>query len=134
MRHVVNLLILFSFITLKCNAGENEYIDLTSFIDTRTQQYNITPYHRIFVCSPYRTGSTYVFNILRFLFEDDQTKSSPNWGAVFPGRVVCKCHSLNYLSQNATYVALYTTKNSFIESLLLILVVQSTLEGINAGQ
>ena len=105
MQNITNLLILLSLILFKSNANENEYIDLTSCIDARTQQYLITPYDKIFVCSPYRTGSTYVFNILRFLFEDDKTKNSPNWSGGPSGRIVCKFHSLDQqLNTKITYV------------------------------
>ena len=51
----------------------------------RTQQYPISPFNSVWICSPWRTGSTLVYNIARFLFEDEQVNSR---------KVVNKRHSL----------------------------------------
>ena len=99
------------FILFSCYADENEFVDLGSFVGSRSMQYEIKSYDKIFVYSPYRTGSTYIFNVLRFLFEDEETKNSPDWGNENQGRVVCKYHSLNKLSNNVS--CFVTIRNPF---------------------
>lgn len=71
-------------------------IELLKF--KRTKQYNLKEYSHILVCTPYRTGSTLLYNILRFLFENENILNSPAT-YLFPGKklndniIVYKSHS-----------------------------------------
>lgn len=57
---------IFYFIILNADEG----INISEQYFKRSQQYPTNGYKKIIVLSPYRTGSTFVFNVLRFLFED----------------------------------------------------------------
>lgn len=46
-------------------------IDLSQLHLSRIKQYDIGHYDNITLYSPHRTGSTVVYNVLRYLFEDD---------------------------------------------------------------
>jgi len=47
-------------------------IDLANVHNQRTKQYELNDYTKIIQYSPHRTGSTLVYNVLRYLFEDDE--------------------------------------------------------------
>lgn len=52
--------------------GHAEVIyDVERLALNRTKQYEIQPYQRIVIFTPPRTGSSLVYNIFRFLFEDE---------------------------------------------------------------
>lgn len=66
----------------------------------RSQQYPTNGYQKILVYSPYRTGSTIVFNVLRFLFEDsDFLCQKIPWG--HNKSIVGKTHNLGYIDPSA---------------------------------
>lgn len=76
--------------------------------DYRKKQYPLHNYSYIIVCTPYRTGSTLLFNVLRFLFEKESYLSKKA-DFVFPGKnldknyIVHKAHT--YPSNlNSTFV------------------------------
>lgn len=62
----------------------NESISFEEQYCKRSQQYPIGNYQRIIVASPYRTGSTIVFNVLKFLFNNSDSLHSNS--------IVGKCH------------------------------------------
>lgn len=80
-----------------------DYIDIATSIELRTQQYTLNKYEKIILLSPYRTGSTYIYNILRYLFENNEHKYSPHWGQDHELRKVCKHHSLNFDNDNSFF-------------------------------
>lgn len=48
-----------------------ESIDINEAIKNRSQQYPLSGYSKIWVVAAPRTGSTLIYNILRYLFKDD---------------------------------------------------------------
>lgn len=72
--------------------------NIESLKNKRTKQYNLKGYSHILVCTPYRTGSTLLYNILRFLFENENNVKS-RAAYLFPGKklheniIVYKSHS-----------------------------------------
>jgi hypothetical protein len=100
---------MFLFVVVNICGHASEYIDIANCIDYRTQKYPTGKYEKIFVCSPYRTGSTYIYNIFRFLFEDIETKDNPFWGGAQPIRKVSKNHGL--FEKADTIVEIFTIRN-----------------------
>lgn len=76
----------------------SEFIDIGCAINQRTQQYLTGDYKNIYVVSPPRTGSTYIYNILRYLFENDKTKMKSFWGNEYNVHKVAKLH--NFIEQD----------------------------------
>lgn len=70
----------FSFNTIqsaeKGKKKEPQYINIANCINDRTKQYPLEGYKGIYLLSPARTGSTVIFNLLRFLFESEENKST----------------------------------------------------------
>lgn len=73
----------------------DESIDIQEQYHYRTQQYPTNDYQKILVFSPSRTGSTLVFNVLKFLFENSDCLDENAWigGKKF---IVGKTHHLGY--------------------------------------
>ncbi len=71
-----------------------EYVDINAQIPYRTQQYPMGNYEKILVCSPYRTGSTLLFNVLRFLFEDVRVLNQSTFEKNVPNAKVGKAHAI----------------------------------------
>lgn len=51
--------------------ADEDYSNLTTFYQYRTCQYEFGDYEKIIQFSPQRTGSTLIYNVLRYLFEDE---------------------------------------------------------------
>ncbi len=116
-----------------------ETIDIATCIEQRTQQYPMNGYEQIVVFAPYRTGCTYVYNILRFLFESEEMKYPPFREDVPPGQKVCKTH-LPQLPKKGTAIV-FTTRNPLHSCFSLYRVLSATtplseadLEVITANQ
>jgi hypothetical protein len=53
----------------------NNFIDIDTLLTSRSQQYYFQEHNsKIHLCTPPRTGSTFVYNVLRFLFENENQK------------------------------------------------------------
>lgn len=62
---------LFGFVIFaSCLYSVEPSIDIIKATAKRTQQYPLKKYKKVQVCAPYRTGSTLMYNICRFLFEN----------------------------------------------------------------
>lgn len=91
-------LIFFIFVALSssiiCTANESA-LDISNFYGLRTKQYSLGNVDQIIQFSPPRTGSTLLFNILKFLFENEQYLQSTSIGLVesLPQNVI-KTHDL----------------------------------------
>ena len=59
-----------------CQVGYSQkYIDLDTVAKRRSQDYCLRNYRKIIVCTPYRTGSTLIYNVLRFFFDNAVIKT-----------------------------------------------------------
>lgn len=81
--------------------------DVETLPTLRTQQYSMFPYKEIIVFSAPRTGSSFVYNVFRYLFEDDSKLFSHHY--VFnQDRSVLKTHRsyeiLSVEEKNVLYV------------------------------
>jgi len=88
MRFIPALICLFA--TNYCFAT-----NITASYHKRSCQYISDKYSRITIASPIRTGSTLLFNVLRFLFEESDILDKELKGAKlqqFPNQVVFKVH------------------------------------------
>jgi hypothetical protein len=105
------LFCLFSFSLIqsaeKGKKKEPEFIDIANCINDRTKQYPLKDYTGIYLLSPARTGSTVVFNILRFLFESEENKSKPGYKNF--NCLVNKTHHLYTAEEDYLYV--FTIRN-----------------------
>ncbi len=79
---------------------EEDFIDLHSFVKERTQQYPLKTCKKIYLNTPPRTGSTLVYNVLRFLFENDDHKP---WDGNFWNLIV-KSHGDPFLRSDVIYI------------------------------
>ncbi len=70
-----------------------EYLDINDQIANRTQQYPTGKYTKLVVFSPMRTGSTLLFNVLRFLFEDIRAINQSTFEKNVPHSKVGKTHA-----------------------------------------
>lgn len=85
------------------------YIDIATCIDYRTQQYPTGNYKTVCICSPPRTGSTFIYNIVRFLFEDELTKHAAHWNENMNVHKVSKSHGI--LIDDPTRCVIFTVRN-----------------------
>jgi hypothetical protein len=83
---------LLLFVALFCTLRGAPYDDITEAVYKRSQQYSLGGYKKIVVFSPQRTGSTLVFNILRFLFENIEVINQSTWANSRPDFLVNKTH------------------------------------------
>ncbi len=90
MRHLLSLA-LAAFV-MHSEGFCSDYIDIATCIEARTQQYPMNGYEQIVVFAPYRTGTTYVYNIMRFLFESEEMKYAPRGEDIQSELNVCKTH------------------------------------------
>lgn len=86
------LLLFCAVITMGCHALE--MLDVETLPMLRTQQYSMGPHRKVVVFSAPRTGSTLVYNILRFLFEDAENFSRSH-NAFSRSNLVLKTHRFN---------------------------------------
>jgi hypothetical protein len=92
-------------VTLQCFSykiyAEEEFIDISSFLSERTQQYPLQCFKHVFLSTPPRTGSTLVYNVLRFLFENNPhflwEENALN--------IVVKRHETNHIRNDVKYVS-----------------------------
>ncbi len=92
----LTLLFIFFILTLQ----SEEYVDINAQISLRTQQYSTGSYEKIIVSSPPRTGSTLVFNVLRFLFEDQAVFDQSTYNKKISNAKVEKTHTISYPKEN----------------------------------
>ena len=57
----------------------NAEISIQDEYSKRTRQYSTNGYKKILLYSPYRTGSTLVYNVLKFLFEKSYFLDKDSW-------------------------------------------------------
>ncbi len=93
MRFLLSLFLLLSFPLFS-----DEMIDISQIMEKRTKQYPLKGYNKICLFTPRRTGSTLVYNVLRFLFEKGDRE-----------KIVKKTHSLKKDKRNVAYV--FTMRN-----------------------
>src|SRR5690242_5117565 len=103
---VVYLGILLSFFSF---GNAEEVLNVETLPTLRTQQYSMGPYKKIIICGPERTGSTLVYNVFKYLFEDNDSlfedHEIQNWN-----RLVLKTHILN-IPQDPTILCVMTLRN-----------------------
>lgn len=66
--------LIFTILGMNCYA--QEILNIETLPTLRTNQYSTQPYKKIVVFSAPRTGSSLVYNVFRFLFEDETNLSS----------------------------------------------------------
>ncbi len=81
--------------------AEEPIIDLRTFVNERTHQYSFQGAEKIYVNTPPRTGSTLVYNVLRFLFERNNPRSSDDPAL----NVIGKFHDPALFDRIAIYVS-----------------------------
>jgi len=75
-RYISLCLCFLFFMNATCQAQEN--YDVETLPTLRTQQYAAGTYKSIIIFASSRTGSSLVYNVFRFLFEDDSKLSAPH--------------------------------------------------------
>jgi hypothetical protein len=106
---MINLI--YRFFLIFCFSGgmgySNEILDVETLPCSRTKQYSLAPYRKIVVFSAPRTGSSLVYNVLRFLFEHE-TRLSSSHNEFNQDCFVLKTHRFNELEmiceKNVLYV------------------------------
>ena len=73
-----------------------EPINIETLPILRTHQYPIKPYSNIIISSAHRTGSTLIYNVARFLFENPQNICNSDWDHN-KKNLVLKTHNLSNL-------------------------------------
>ncbi len=116
------LLPLFLFLGFSKGFSEEEFVDLRTFVQERTHQYPLLVGRKICLITPLRTGSTFVYNVLRFLFEYEDHRP---W---LENRLnlVVKSHHLNALEEDVIYVV---TMRNPIDACVSLYRVNSTMFG-----
>lgn len=99
---IFSILIAFSY-----SSHAAEYIDIDEAVKQRTCQYSLNG--KAIVYSPFRTGSTLVYNILRFLFEAEKNFNIPGWGYEGRNNLVYKTHERPYFEAND--IVFFTIRN-----------------------
>lgn len=96
-----NFLFIF-FLLFSCSSlfAEESFIDLRTFVSERTQQYSFRGGEKIYLNTPIRTGSTLVFNVLRFLFENESQQPFENQLS----NLVVKFHVPTLFDHRAMYI------------------------------
>ncbi len=106
LKHVFQFIFLICFFTSLNGCCEDEIIDLRTFLKERTQQYpHQKEFKAIYVNTPPRTGSTLVYNILRFLFESENHYPYSNNHQ----NLIIKTHDYNLIKKDILYV--FTLRN-----------------------
>jgi hypothetical protein len=99
-----NYIAIFTFyLVFSCSAlfTEEPMIDLRTFIKERTQQYIFYGAEKIVVNTAPRTGSTLIYNVLRFLFERDNPQPFSNQDE----NLVIKRHDASLFDPRYIYVS-----------------------------
>lgn len=107
---------LFSFLLIFISAGmichAQEFFDVETLPCSRTKQFSPEPYKKIIVFSAPRTGSSLVYNLFRFLFEDGSKIFSHHFD-FNQDRLVLKTHKIADLDlveeDNVLYI--FTIRN-----------------------
>ncbi len=86
----------FFTVFLSAFCFSTEILDIETLPLQRSQRYPIGPYHKIVVLSAPRTGSSVVYNIFRFLFEEEGSLVKSHRFEL--DRYVVKTHRLDQLS------------------------------------
>ena len=94
-----------------------EPFDIETLPKARTQQYPLDPYKKIVVFSAPRTGSSLVYNIFRYLFEDEKSLFYP-YNEFNQNCLVLKTHKFNEVE---------LLKNS---NVLFVIVVRNPIDAI----
>jgi hypothetical protein len=111
MKIFLSLLVFFLFFSRRPLFTEESFIDLRTFIHERTQQYTFQGAEKIYLNTPLRTGSTLVYNVLRFLFEAENHQPFENQGA----NLILKLHAPTLFDHRAMYIC--TLRNPLDASL-----------------
>ena len=69
----MNLVLALQFISTSCHS--DEILQIETLPRIRTQHYSIAPYRKVVIFSAPRTGSSLVYNVFRFLFEEEEQLS-----------------------------------------------------------
>lgn len=85
--------------------SNEQSVDLRTFLKTRTQQYPFAQETKIYLSTPPRTGSTLVYNVLRFLFEPENHN---NW-EMNASNLITKNHETNLVPKDGLFV--FTMRN-----------------------
>jgi hypothetical protein len=99
-RRIFQALLIFSF------SHVEGYLDVETLPGLRTKRYSTGTYDKVLVYSAPRTGSSLVYNVLRFLFERGQYLSQPH-NAFHPGCLVLKTHLFKQMDQLKNENVLY---------------------------
>lgn len=127
MEKVFRSLFFLIFCSVILNA--NECINIEEQYFKRSQQYPINGYKKIMVFSPYRTGSTLVFNVLRFLFEDSEFLDKIAWG--HHNSIVAKTHALGYMDPSIIVFCLIRNPIDTCFSRYRVMMSQASAQGIS---
>lgn len=114
-------LVLFSFCFVIL--GTNAHEDIQKQYYKRSHQYTPHKYRKILVSTPARSGSTLVFNVLRFLFEDLDVLDKDTFCSDIG--IVKKTHSMRY--EGPPTIIFVTIRNP-IDACLSLYRVQLSLE------
>jgi hypothetical protein len=98
--------------------ASTETLDVETLPSLRSQQYSMGPYKKIVVFSAPRTGSSLIYNVFRFLFEED-SKIYLEHHCFENGRCVLKTHryaEADSLENEENVLYVFTIRNPFSAS------------------
>lgn len=84
----------FFTLCLLCLELAAETLDVETLAQLRTRQYSKQPYDKIVVFSAPRTGSSLIFNVFRFLFEEEDCLGFPH-NKFYLNRSVLRTHKVS---------------------------------------
>lgn len=93
-----------------------EMLDVETLPHFRSQQYSMEPYQKIVVFSAPRTGSSLIYNVFRFLFEDE-AKLDAHHHDFDLNRRVLKTHrviDLDQVEQEENVLYIFAIRNPFL--------------------
>ena len=87
---------LFFLLTLSSFAFPHEVLDVERLPFLRTKQYAKAPYEKIVIFSGHRTCSSLLYNVFRFLFEEDEFLLLPH-APFYKEKTILKTHGSDHM-------------------------------------
>lgn len=99
MNLLILVVVVFFNLSIHANEEIENPIDIATCIKNRNKQYSLNEYENIWVISPVRTGSTLIYNVLRILFESEDSNSK-----------VYKCHYVESIPKDKRCLCVFTLR------------------------
>lgn len=107
-----NIAMIFLFVFCwSCPCRDLFCLDINEAVHQRTQQYDSRGYNKIIIYTPPRTGSTFLYNVFRFLFENQRSLNDLH-GKNLTNKKVFKTHLLNKtLTSQPSSLTVFSIRN-----------------------